>query len=43
MPCAAYESDFSSWKNEVGETHCALVQPCFHTGIYVLPVEQLVV
>lgn len=39
MHCAACESDFSSWKNEVGETHC--VQPCVRAGIYVLPVGQL--
>lgn len=38
MRYAAYESDFSFWKNEVGETHCALVQPCFHIGFYALPV-----
>ena len=41
MRCTAYESDFSSWKNEVGETCCALVQPCFHIGCYALPAGQL--
>lgn len=41
MRCAAYEFDFSSWKNEVGETRCALGQPCFHIGFYALPVGQL--
>lgn len=41
MCSAAYEFDFSSWKNEVGETHCALVQPCFHIDFNVLPVRQL--
>lgn len=41
MRCAAYEFDFISWKNEVRETRCALVQPCFHIGFYALPVGQL--
>lgn len=41
MLSAAYEFDFSSWKNEVGETRCALVQPCFHIDFNVLPVRQL--
>jgi len=41
MRCAPYGSDLSSWKNEVGKTHCAVVQPCFHIGFYVPPVGQL--